>query len=91
MRGAQNHPAQGRQQGRIIPADAGSTAAKQAAALTDKDHPRGCGEHISTFCMTTSLRGSSPRMRGAHLAGICVRNLYRIIPADAGSTLSLLA
>ena len=51
--------------GRIIPADAGSTA---RLALPDPqmgDHPRGCGEHIAKEPQVVREHGSSPRMRGA--------------------------
>ena len=33
---------------RIIPADAGSTAAFNAVMSINPDHPRGCGEHGKT-------------------------------------------
>ena len=32
----------------IIPADAGSTGQSLVTSLVDEDHPRGCGEHITT-------------------------------------------
>ena len=35
---------------------------------------------------TTALRGSSPRMRGAHPSGLGLDRGEGIIPADAGST-----
>ena len=33
-------------EGRIIPADAGSTNAQRTTTRESKDHPRGCGEHL---------------------------------------------
>ena len=33
--------------GRIIPADAGSTSSKNSLVLVERDHPRGCGEHLA--------------------------------------------
>ena len=32
----------------IIPADAGSTAVASLSLMPMADHPRGCGEHVST-------------------------------------------
>ena len=45
MRGALPLPAGPVYCRRIIPADAGSTAAVSRADTLHKDHPRGCGEH----------------------------------------------
>ena len=70
----------------IIPADAGSTAKSADAGDSQRDHPRGCGEHRAEIPVKAVLRGSSPRMRGALLAGALVTTMRRIIPADAGST-----
>ena len=70
----------------IIPADAGSTVVSADLMDTDKDHPRGCGEHSCTNASTIPVMGSSPRMRGARLHGSVVIIDLRIIPADAGST-----
>ena len=75
---------------RIIPADAGSTSWLHIKTIQAQDHPRGCGEHARRCEFLCQGLGSSPRMRGAHLAeraDVCDR---RIIPADAGSTLCLL-
>ena len=70
----------------IIPADAGSTQKSSAWWIDNKDHPRGCGEHINVSSSGIDLPGSSPRMRGARC--IYWREPYCIwiIPADAGST-----
>ena len=74
---------------RIIPADAGSTPQAKPRPACRRDHPRGCGEHISKNMPTLVNAGSSPRMRGAlHVCDMCMM-LQRIIPADAGSTLAL--
>ena len=73
---------------RIIPADAGSTRVITLPATFIRDHPRGCGEHLYQILKWVGLAGSSPRMRGAlHLLGQG-RRVQRIIPADAGSTIS---
>ena len=51
--------------GRIIPADAGSTYGVPVCPIWWRDHPRGCGEHDTMMIQADTLRGSSPRMRGA--------------------------
>ena len=71
---------------RIIPADAGSTAATRLAERTSKDHPRGCGEHSLVIWCLREAGGSSPRMRGAQNEKATVQEGLGIIPADAGST-----
>ena len=70
----------------IIPADAGSTWAGGPIPWRSEDHPRGCGEHISTPTVTLDVTGSSPRMRGAQSTGQGEKHNGGIIPADAGST-----
>ena len=49
----------------IIPAYAGSTSFGVAAEWAVWDHPRVCGEHYAAAVKTKSVKGSSPRMRGA--------------------------
>ena len=86
MRGAHpRRPAQ-RRQGRIIPADAGSTYMNISTENSYEDHPRGCGEHWSIDNMRLVCQGSSPRMRGALREPSRRHHEIRIIPADAGST-----
>ena len=71
---------------RIIPADAGSTRPRRCLCGLMRDHPRGCGEHISPVCRSLRQGGSSPRMRGARSCRCPMIAHGRIIPADAGST-----
>ena len=71
---------------RIIPAYAGSTRGWKPLLGRGRDHPRVCGEHASLVGLTTSPRGSSPRMRGAPDTDAINSNTSRIIPAYAGST-----
>ena len=70
----------------IIPAYAGNTSSGHVLDLTYRDHPRVCGEHLSTVKANESVKGSSPRMRGTH----CKKSYYKggkgIIPAYAGNT-----
>ena len=70
----------------IIPADAGSTPIRPSRPWRERDHPRGCGEHIFPYVNAISQRGSSPRMRGAPFLFAAQTLSMRIIPADAGST-----
>ena len=71
----------------IIPADAGSTTPGPKYTKIATDHPRGCGEHPADDPVWESMRGSSPRMRGARSPMFSKRTTLGIIPADAGSTL----
>ena len=52
------------------------------------DHPRGCGEHRMKVTAQDAQSGSSPRMRGALTIDAVLVDNQRIIPADAGSTIS---
>ena len=70
----------------IIPANAGSTILISSDSSIRWDHPRECGEHSAAMCRLSSPTGSSPRMRGAQLAGLGVDGRPGIIPANAGST-----
>ena len=88
MRGAPGDGHEPAAAGRIIPADAGSTEDDSNDDDEEEDHPRGCGEHRVVRCLSSASWGSSPRMRGAHVTKISGRVLWRIIPADAGSTSS---
>ena len=74
---------------RIIPADAGSTTCTATWPHAARDHPRGCGEHLVADEQPIQLPGSSPRMRGALTPGPEEKKPERIIPADAGSTISM--
>ena len=52
------------------------------------DHPRRCGEHYKEHRITKASEGSSPQMRGALQHDMKTCDIGRIIPADAGSTIS---
>ena len=73
---------------RIIPADAGSTTTTYGGKAPTWDHPRGCGEHPLRAVPDPDMAGSSPRMRGALAYARVAGALCRIIPADAGSTVT---
>ena len=70
----------------IIPACAGNTMSTDLALKNLGDHPRVCGEHISTRFFRTLQSGSSPRVRGTPFMRFCAVNLDGIIPACAGNT-----
>ena len=70
----------------IIPAYAGSTGLLPLLIWYAADHPRVCGEHEIPILWKLSIPGSSPRMRGALLAGNHDDAQCGIIPAYAGST-----
>ena len=57
--------------------------------ISDRDHPRGCGEHFSESEKNKTKEGSSPRMRGAPPFSTRDGFVSGIIPADAGSTSQL--
>ena len=70
----------------IIPAYAGNTPRVVRIGVTERDHPRVCGEHSSGFCVVFPRQGSSPRMRGTpEFNNAQILNM-RIIPAYAGNT-----
>ena len=89
MRGARIEQRVLHPQFRIIPADAGSTTCVSACGRRYEDHPRGCGEHYFWNMVVIQFRGSSPRMRGALIVVGLSIGPWRIIPADAGSTVFL--
>ena len=76
---------QKRQDG-ITPAGAGKTGIVAHADGFAKDHPRRCGENLSTFRHHRKERGSPPQVRGklSHI-GFYV-GTFGITPAGAGKT-----
>ena len=74
---------------RIIPAYAGSTAARGRFKRNEAHHPRIRGEHSQKSVQHVVDGGSSPHTRGARCGtrrGCC---RWRIIPAYAGSTVDV--
>ena len=70
----------------ITPADAGKTQSLTKVKSFTKDHPRGCGENMSTASHAVGFPGSPPRMRGKLLYQSGAIMSRRITPADAGKT-----
>ena len=71
---------------RIIPAYAGSTAARSSPRRLWRNHPRIRGEHRCRRGRDRGAAGSSPHTRGAHVIGAGGAPASGIIPAYAGST-----
>ncbi len=86
MRGAPSDPKRFRYKYGLIPAHAGSTYCTGVCGRYPGAHPRACGEHLEVEEVGPSLRGSSPRMRGALLPPLSPHIHLGLIPAHAGST-----
>ena len=71
---------------RITPAHAGKTGTEQKRCECDGDHPRACGENLSTSRSPEMMRGSPPRMRGKPYFMMRRIGWNRITPAHAGKT-----
>ena len=56
-----------------------------------QDHPRRCGENISTGSIIASFTGSPPQVRGKLVDAVNANHGDRITPAGAGKTLQLRA
>ena len=70
----------------IIPACAGSTHHESDGADDERDHPRMCGEHRTSWPNCEAKAGSSPHVRGAPKGRSGSKDGTGIIPACAGST-----
>ena len=56
----------------IIPACAGNTSGRTRRRSSRRDHPRVCGEHFAKYGLAFWTAGSSPRVRGTRLSGMCI-------------------
>ena len=74
------------QNGGIIPAGAGLTTVFIVKTPFYRDHPRGCGAHVTVLCLIFTTVGSSPRVRGSPIEGDAGSQNDGIIPAGAGLT-----
>ena len=72
--------------GRLIPARAGKTSARDDPWLGLTAHPRAGGENKPASALTWTASGSSPRGRGKRPARRGPRRRIRLIPARAGKT-----
>ena len=70
----------------LIPACAGKTLAKLNIPRCLRAHPRVCGENVLATVQSTTLRGSSPRVRGKLVCHGADPRAAGLIPACAGKT-----
>ena len=87
MRGTREDSQSLRSADGIIPAYAGNTSSAAFSSAAFRDHPRVCGEHPYRIIPIPEDMGSSPRMRGTHVANSYHGISGGIIPAYAGNTL----
>ena len=70
----------------ITPACAGNREFVQLVVSIYTDHPRVCGEQLSTASASSRLTGSPPRVRGTAIQAINARRGVGITPACAGNS-----
>ena len=70
---------------RFIPACAGNAEWVAAVQLTDRVHPRVCGERSPACPRGACVAGSSPRVRGTRFRRLSPTPRKRFIPACAGN------
>ena len=70
---------------RFIPAGAGNAPWFWRQRRLRPVHPRGCGERPSALARFSTMRGSSPRVRGTRGRGFLDSLKNRFIPAGAGN------
>ena len=71
---------------RLIPARAGKTCSALRAPTNPGAHPRACGENRGPAHLHVRPGGSSPRVRGKHVAPLVSVAVFGLIPARAGKT-----
>ena len=74
----------------ITPAGAGKTYSQFLLFVSVKDHPRRCGENTSNTIPFPTTLGSPPQVRGKLYNSVDNIFRYRITPAGAGKTVSIL-
>ena len=84
MRGKVLNEEETQQEIGITPAYAGKSSGPQARNRTKWDHPRVCGEKVSSATGTICAPGSPPRMRGKDVKQAIHMMMLRITPAYAG-------
>ena len=86
MRGQGNFPLKSVREFGITPADAGTSLLSFFHSCYSWDHPRGCGDKLSTRSLSAFPEGSPPRMRGQGWDGCVGFHSAGITPADAGTS-----
>ena len=84
MRGKESDDGQRKTIGRITPAYAGKSSGSRCQPLSNRDHPRLCGEKGISGTLAGTGAGSPPPMRGKGFLPPEPRSSYRITPAYAG-------
>ena len=74
---------------RITPAYAGKSYPWSWQSPPCRDHPRVCGEKVSSVSDASAVKGSPPRMRGKGILGAVNKADIRITPAYAGKRRTL--
>ena len=70
----------------ITPAHAGKSHGDVLQTVLLKDHPRACGEKLSSLLLKSMPEGSPPRMRGKGILMLRIKMQLRITPAHAGKS-----
>ena len=86
MRGRAGDRGSGHTRHGITPAYAGKRRAGHTLPFGGGDHPRVCGEEISSTLSASISLGSPPRMRGRVLRAMSPENARGITPAYAGKS-----
>ena len=84
MRGKEEFACSDGSQVGITPAYAGKRRFQFIGRRVYEDHPRVCGEKLTTFDSGKLIPGSPPRMRGKVTHGYSAKPVCRITPAYAG-------
>ena len=87
VRGKQDNPPTVLPEAGITPAGAGKTSICAVRQADTEDHPRRCGENLTTFPQSSASAGSPPQVRGKHPPHFNASRRRRITPAGAGKTL----
>ena len=89
-RGKRTHSSARPTRVRLIPAHAGKTPRREAAALSRSAHPRSRGENLAMGSNACVAGGSSPLTRGKPPLRPLAHRRIRLIPAHAGKTYTAL-
>ena len=86
MRGKRGRHGPQRPRRRLIPAHAGKTPTLTVCSVSQRAHPRACGENMISCVLWLVAPGSSPRMRGKRSPSRPGWRDSGLIPAHAGKT-----
>ena len=90
VRGKVRDPKTGRNVVGITPACAGKRGWPRRGWPREGDHPRVCGEKITSATISSPVRGSPPRVRGKVTGHYSIEDQTRITPACAGKRSALM-